>query len=189
MTNLNLPPQTLQKLKTQLNPPNNTYTFLGYTINLQTGHLTDNLNQINFKEFSIAVIPVLLNHYAEGNTTTLTGSLVKYKDLPGGHAYEGAFIHRAIEPIAKNFGDKPEQLLKAAELLGGKPSSLGDASFVVEALKGIPLTFILWRAEEFPAEASILYDESASSYLPTEDLAVLGELATVRLLFAKQKNK
>jgi hypothetical protein len=189
MTNLNLPPQTLQKLKTTINPSNNIYTFLGYTINLQTGTLTDNLNQLTFKEFSIAVIPVLLNHYTQGNPAPLTGNLVKYKDLPGGHAYESAFIHRAIEPIAKNFGNTPEVLLKAAELLGGKPNSMGDASFVVEPLKGIPLTYILWQAEEFPAEATILYDESASSYLPTEDLAVLGELATVRLIFAKQKIK
>lgn len=189
MTNLNLPPQTLQKLKTTINTQNNNYTFLGYTLNLQTGDLTDNLNQISFKEFSIAVIPVLLNHYAQSNPAPLTGNLIKYKDLPGGHAYEGAFSHRAIEPIAKSFGGNPEQLLKAAELLGGKPLSMGDASFVVEALKGIPLTFILWGAEEFPAEASILYDESAGGLLPTEDLAVLGELVTVRLLFAKQKIK
>ncbi len=186
MINLNLPAETLEKLRQQINPQNPNYQFLGFTANLQTGTLTDNLNQTSFEAFSIKVIPVLLDHYTQGNPTPATGKLVKYKDIPGGNAYEGAFIHRAIEPIAEVFGQTPEVLLKAAELLGGSPLKHGDASFVVEALKGIPLTYILWRADEFPAQVNILYDESASNYLPTEDLAVLGELVTIRLLQARQ---
>lgn len=186
MINLNLPPQTLQKLQQQISPQNPNIQFLGFTANLQTGTLTDNLNLSNFEAFSIKVIPVLLQHYTQANQTPPTGKLVKYKDIPGGNAYEGAFIHRAIEPIAEVFGETPEALVKAGELLGGKPLKHGDASFLVEALKGIPLTYILWRADEFPAQVSILYDESASNYLPTEDLAVLGELVTIRLLQAKQ---
>ena len=80
-------------------------------------------------------------------------------------------------------------MTQAAKLLGGVERSFGDASFEVEALKGIPLTYILWGAEEFPAVANILYDESASNYLPTEDLAVLGELTTSRLIQAKQSKR
>jgi hypothetical protein len=186
MINLNLPPQTLQKLQQQINPQNPNYQFLGFTANLQTGTLTDNLNQTSFEAFSIKVIPVLLDHYTQGKPTPPTGKLIKYKDIPGGHAYEGAFIHRAIEPIVEVFGETPEKLFKSSELLDGKPQKHGNASFVVEALKGIPLTYILWIADEFPAQVNILYDESASNYLPTEDLAVLGELVTIRLLQARQ---
>jgi hypothetical protein len=186
MINLNLPPQTLQKLKQQINLQNPNYQFLGFTANLQIGTLTDNLNQTNFEAFSIKVIPVLLDHYTQGKPTPLTGKLIKYKDIPGGNAYEGAFIHRAIEPIAEVFGETPEKLLKAAELLGGNNLKYAEASFMVEALKGIPLTYILWRADEFPAQVNILYDESASNYLPTEDLAVLGELTSIRLMQAKK---
>jgi hypothetical protein len=186
MINLNLPPQTLKKIQLQINQQNPNYQFLGFTANLQTGALTDNLNQTSFEAFSIKVIPVLLDHYTQGNPTQSRGKLIKYKDIPGGNAYEGAFIHRAIEPIAEVFGETPEALLKAAELLGGKPLKHADASFMVEALKGIPLTYILLRADEFPAQVNILYDESASNYLPTEDLAVLGELVTIRLLQARQ---
>lgn len=186
MNNLNLPAPVLEKLRQQINPKNPNYQFLGFTADLQTGTLKDKLNQTSFEAFSIKVIPVLLDHYTQGNPTPATDKLVKYKDIPGGNAYEGAFIHRAIEPIAEVFGQTPEALLKAAELLGGKPLKHGDASFVVEALKGIPLTYILWKADEFPAQVNILYDESASNYLPTEDLAVLGELVTIRLLQARQ---
>jgi hypothetical protein len=45
----------------------------------------------------------------------------------------------------------------------------------------IPIVYILWRTSEFPASATTLFDASASHYLPTEDLAVLAELTTIRL--------
>lgn len=61
----------------------------------------------------------------------------------------------------------------------------GDASVEVLALKGIPLRYVVWAKEEYPASASILYDASAKEYLPTEDLAVLGEVVTIRLLQAR----
>lgn len=115
----------------------------------------------------------------------LTEELTKFKDLPGGYAYEGAFDKRAIQPIADVFGEKPTELCKAAAYLNGKYLDHGDASAEIPALKGIPLTYILWGKEEYPASASILYDQSASNYLPTEDLAVLGEITTMRLITAK----
>ena len=91
-----------------------------------------------------------------------------------------------IQPIAEVFGEKPKELLKAANLLGGTKLALGDAAFEIISLKGIPLTYILWGKEEFPASANILYDASARCYLPTEDLAVLGEVTTLRLIQASK---
>ena len=125
----------------------------------------------------------MLEHYSLANSAPLIGKLVKFKDIPGGYAYEGAFIKRAIQPVAEVFGEEPEELTMAAELLGGLKLKLGDASVKIEALKGIPLTHILWIKSEFPVEVTILYDESASNYLPTEDL---GELTTSRLIEAKR---
>jgi hypothetical protein len=106
---------------------------------------------------------------------------VKFQDLPGGHAYEKAFVQRVIQPIAKTFGDEPEALVEAAKLLNGVALVYGDSSVEIPALTGIPIVYILWRADEFPASATTLFDESASHYLPTEDLAVLAELTTIRL--------
>ena len=102
--------------------------------------------------------------------------------MPGGHAYEGVFLQRAVQPIANVFGDEPERLVEASKRLNGHVLAYGDFSVEIPALPRIPLVMILWCASEFPASATILCDESASSYLPTEDLAVLGELMTARLL-------
>ncbi len=189
MAKLNLQPQTLQKLRQLTNTKNNTYNFLAFNLNLETADLTDSLesNQIkNLTEWHLQLLATLLEHYTQGKPTPLKGRLVKFKDIPGGHAYEGAFDKRAIQPVAQFFGEKPAEMIQAAKLLGGVERSFGDVSFEVEALKGIPVTYILWGAEEFPASANILYDESASNFLPTEDLAVLGEVTTSRLIKAKQ---
>ena len=182
MIKLNLPKQTIEKLQTLTETIR--YDFLGFTLDLQKSVITDNFGQAakNYSEWHIQLLSTLLAHYSTANPVPLSGKLVKFKDLPGGYAYEGAFIKRAIQPIAEVFGGNPQELHRAAALLGGKPLNLGDASVEIIALKGIPLTVILWGAEEYPASASILYDQSASNYLPTEDIAVLGELTTNRLI-------
>jgi hypothetical protein len=165
------------------------YSFLGYIVNLETGGIADSLDadpSLN-GELAVKLIAPMLTHYAMGNPAPLTGRLVKFKDLPGGYAYEGAFVNRAIKPIEKVFGGKPQELVEATKRLGGRQLNLGDSSAEIAALKGIPLTYILYGSEEFGASATILYDESAGSFLPTEDLAVLGELATLRLIETKEK--
>lgn len=183
MVKLNLESQAQQKLRQLLGVQ---YDFLGFTINLETDTLTDNICSNSWRDLAVKLIAPMLSHYAVGTQAPRTGKLVKFRDIPGGYAYEGAFINRAIKPIEQAFGDTPRKLPQAAKLLGGKQLGLGDASTEIPALKGIPLTYIVNAAEEYPASANILYDESASRFLPTEDLAVLGELATMRLIEAKE---
>ena len=67
-------------------------------------------------------------------------------------------------------------------MLGGKALSFGDSSVEIPTLTGIPIIFIVWAEGEFPASATVLFDESASRYFPTEDLAVLAELTASRLV-------
>jgi hypothetical protein len=186
MAKLNLLEQTLGKLREMFG--SDTFGFLGFSLNLGVGNLTDTFCPDEaVSERTLQTFSILLSHYALGQPTPPTGKLVKFKDLPGGYAYEGAFNQRAIQPIADAFGNRPDLLVQAAKFLGGVRIVLGgDVSAKVPTLKGIPLTYILWKKEEFDASATVLYDESASSYLPTEDLSGIGEIATSRLLQAKQ---
>jgi hypothetical protein len=184
---LNLNDQTLMNL--QKLTGTTCYNFLGFTLDLEKGTIKDKLGSgvaKNFSEWTMKLLSTLLTHYAGSTVTPLTDRLVKYQDIPGGYAYEGAFQKRAIQPLAQTFSQEPEDLPKAALLLGGRQRSFGDASVEITALAGIPLIYILWVAEDLPPSAAILYDSSASCYLPTEDLAVLGELTTIRLIEAKK---
>jgi hypothetical protein len=114
-----------------------TYDFLGYTVNLETGELTDHLGSNN--QMLANTIETLLNHYADGKPSPLTGKLVKYRDFPGGCAYEEAFVRRAMQPIVDVFGENPKEIVEVAARIGGKPLTHGDASVEIIALKGIPL--------------------------------------------------
>ena len=156
--------------------------FLGYAVNLDSGEVYDRLKKEKLSsEKDIEVLSILLAHYSAAKPVERTGRLVKFQDLPGGYAYEKAFTQRVIEPVAKIFGDKPVTLVEAAKILNGVALTYGDSSVEIPALTGIPIVFILWKAGEFPASATVLFDESASHYLPTEDLAILAELTTIRL--------
>ncbi len=184
MTALNLQKEELEKLGKHLEVEG-AYQFLGYNLNLKTGEFTDLLEK-EANAVEMYIVTVLLRHYLQAAPVATQGKLVKFEELPGGHSYGKAFNERAITPIEEGFGKNPADLIEAARRIGGKQSSFGDASVEVPTLKGIPLIFVLWQGEEgeFPAAANVLFYESASSYLPTEDLAVLGELVSHRLLKA-----
>jgi hypothetical protein len=155
--------------------------LLGYTVDLDSGNVYDQLKPSKLcSEKDTEILRVLLAHYCAAEPTERTGKLVKFRDLPGGYAYEQAFIQRVTQPVAAFFGDEPDALVKAAKLLSGVVLTYGDASVEIPVLE-IPIVCILWRTGEFPASATMLFDESASHYLPTEDIAVLAELTTIRL--------
>jgi len=142
---------------------NNTYQFLGYALNLETKQFHDLLQKNTMhNDWIVQNITVLMAHYSLANDATKTGKLVKFKDLPGGYAYEHAFTQRAVDPIAKAFGNATAELAEAAKLLGGKQLNLGDMSVEIPALEGIPIVYILWATPEFPTSANLLFDESAS---------------------------
>lgn len=162
--------------------------FLGYVVELDSGKIYDKLKGGYVK--NPETLYILLAHYSKANLTERTGTLVRFADLPGGYAYESAFIQRAISPLTKMFGNKPENLVEAGRILDGVRLAYGDASVEIPALPKIPLTYILWQGDnEIQPSANILYDASASNYLPTEDLAVLAELTTSRLQHVATSNK
>jgi len=183
LVKLNLKPDELAKLRElTCSSKDRKYLFLGFSLDLNTAEVGDLLSiSDDVSEAGAEVLTILLSHYSQSKQVPATGKLIKFRDLPGGHAYEVAFIHRAIEPIGEAFGKEPAGLIKSAKVLGGKSLDLGDASVEIAALEGLPITYILWASGEFEASATVLFDESASSLLPTEDLAVLGELTTYRL--------
>jgi hypothetical protein len=187
LTKLNLQEEQLKKIR-QLTKvgEDNTYKFLGYTLNLETNQFHDSLEKGTVHgDWGIQTMMALLAHYSLANETAKTGKLVKFKDLPGGYAYEHVFTQRAVDPIAKAFGSNSAELAEAAKLFGGKRVNYGDMSVEIPALEGITIVYILWATSEFPASANLLFDESASCFLDTESLSGLGELTTHRLLKAQ----
>jgi len=129
---------------------------------------------------------VLWLHYltSEG-THPPTGRLIAYREVPGAGFYAVKFEARAVKPLVKHFGLKPEDLCKAGMALGGRPYPAGDGAVTIRPLPRLPVTYIVWKGDdELDAAGSILFDETAIGWLPAEDLAVLACLGTYRLIRA-----
>jgi hypothetical protein len=135
------------------------------------------------KVISLVTKIILLHYLIKADGRPLSHQLVPYKEIPGGMLYAGVFARRVVEPLLPKFGQSPERFHDAGFRLGGGRAEYGDVSFVLMALPRIPMTYILWKGdEEFPATIQILFDKSVEGYLSLEDIVVVGEMATSRLI-------
>ena len=135
------------------------------------------------KAVSLVTKIILLHFLIKADGRPLSGQLVPYKEIPGGMVYAGVFARRAVEPLIPVFGQSPGRLLEAGFRLGGRKAEYGDVSLELMALPRIPMTYILWEGdEEFPATAQLLFDRAVEGYLSLEDIVVVGEMATKRLI-------
>jgi hypothetical protein len=170
---------------------NGVFRFLGFSLNLDSCEFSDDL-QRDIAEVEVLnptmhhQIAELLTEYSNATKKPSSGKLVKFREFPGGIAYENAFARKAIDPIIRGFGKCPERLVEAALVLGGRRLDLGQAAVEVPALNLVPLTYILWVDEDLPPSVNLLYDASACGYLNAEGLANLAELTTWRLLLAQR---
>lgn len=128
-------------------------------------------------------LKVLLLHYLFGASgMPLTGNKISFKEVPGGENYIGPFNNRSLFPFIRMFGENADALKRVAEKLGGTPEKMGDLSFTIPVLPKIPVTFVLWLGDdEFPANGTVLFDSSATSYLPTEDFAVIAQFTVFKM--------
>jgi len=118
---------------------------------------------------------ILILHYLiTASGRPLSSELISFKALGEGLAYYPNFSQRVIQPLLTAFGQNPDNMLKSAIWLGGVKSDYGDLAATIPAFPRVPLTLVLWRGDdEFPPSVNILFDRTASDYLPLEDLIVL----------------
>jgi hypothetical protein len=114
-----------------------------------------------------------------------TGTLKHFREFKEGSFYEPAYNRRTKEILTAVFGDDPSPVIPAGEKLKGKKVDNGDAAVELPYYPYLPITCIVWRGdEEFPAEAAVLFDETADLYFTAEDMAVAGQMAVLELLRA-----
>lgn len=137
------------------------------------------------QEADIATCILLLHYLLEADGTPMASKWIAFRNLPGGLGYDAAFQGRANRRLARAFGHDRPAFEAAARDIGGEPLAFGDASFLFRVLPRLWLATVLYVADdEFPANANVLFDASASHYLPTEDMAVLGGMLASRLIKA-----
>ncbi|HHY38822.1 MAG TPA: DUF3786 domain-containing protein [Clostridia bacterium] len=148
------------------------------------------------------VSSILILHYLrDASGVPARNRWISIKELPGGAVYQEAFKRRTLIPLSrivekgmgflsldgtKKNDDLARTWLTNVKRQVGESGSgvwslgdIGDISFFVRALPRIPLGFVYWAGcveEGIPSSGTVLFDESAPAYLPTEDLIVLADL-------------
>lgn len=132
---------------------------------------------------------VILHYLENADGSPVRREWIPFRDLPGGNVYQQAFRQQCLDPLIATFGRDAEAFLTSGQGLGGVRGSMGDTSFLFQALPRLPMACVLWLAdEEQGAEANLLYDAVAPCYLPTEDLAALGRMLAFGLVrFLRRK--
>jgi len=133
-------------------------------------------------------LAILAIHYlnnADGRQPV--GRLKHFREFKEGHFYEPAFNRRTKDILIQVFGNNPAPMLSAAERLCGRIVATGDAAVELKYFPCLPITCIVWKGdEEFPPEATVLFDETADIFFSAEDMAVAGQMAVLELLKASR---
>ncbi len=124
--------------------------------------------------------------------------LVKAESLPGGQFFFRGQHSLPTQKLEVAFGDCPQALYQISvqsfdklrtvsnvEPFNAKRREFGDASIEVDVLPRLPLTIVIWRRDdEFPARASILFDQTAAAHLPLDALSAAVNLTVDTLIKA-----
>jgi len=127
---------------------------------------------------------ILILHYlTQATGAPFTNKLITYGQIEGGKFYCPVFVKRNLEPILSCFGDRPELLVDVAQKFGGQRSNYGDASVSIDAFPMARIFIIIWKGdEEVPHGGNILFDGNIRHYLASEDVCVLTEILTWKLI-------
>jgi hypothetical protein len=125
---------------------------------------------------------LLLYYLATANGTALTGKWVSFADLPNGRTYNTAYQSYSGDAIVKTFGLDLSAFESACLKVGGIPAEVGSASFIIQALPALPMLVTYWLGDEdFPSSCKILFDSSATHYMPIDGCAIAGSMLAKKL--------
>jgi len=127
----------------------------------------------------------ILAYLINARDLPLAGKLVGAESLPGGQFFFRGPHSLATDKLEQAFGSQPDRLYEAAKQFDARRCEFGDASVQLYVLPRIPITAVVWRAdEEFPARASILFDQTAAAQLPLDALQAAVNLTVEALVKA-----
>jgi len=127
---------------------------------------------------------VLIIHYLNNaGGSRPGGEWITFREVPAGEFYYSAFVKRSIDPLKKIFGGNVDSLKRVAPLLKGDPVPEADTAFSFLPLPLVPVKLLLWKGDdEFPPEATILFDRTVSKFFSAEDIAWLSGMIVYRLI-------
>jgi hypothetical protein len=131
----------------------------------------------------------LLAYLISAQDLPLAKKLVRPEALPSGQFFFRGLHRLPTEKLETAFGACPEGLYRVAGQFDAIRCEFGDASIQFYALPRIPLTIVIWGScDEFPARASILFDQTAATHMPLDALLAGVNLAVDAVIRASAQN-
>lgn len=126
---------------------------------------------------------ITLNYLSRGDGRPLTGHLISYRELEGGHVFFPNLKAKTIDRLAAEMSRKtPQEIATIFSRFKGTPVQGCDLGATFYLFPRFPVTVKLWLAdEEFPMSANILFDKAAGGYLHTEDIAAAASIVAACL--------
>ena len=110
----------------------------------------------------------------------LSGEWVPFRELRDGAPFAPAFQNGVLSPLAATFSGQEARLAAAAEALRGR--RIGPAAFLLPAFQCIPAQLLFWDGDEdFPAQANLLFDRSATDFIHIESVVTIAAEALYQL--------
>jgi hypothetical protein len=135
------------------------------------------------EEVSLRERVLILHYFTQAKGTPLSGQLITFRELPEGKVYLPTFSKRTVNPLMENFGREPLRMVEVSKELGGRETDYGDTAVTIDAFPRVPLTMVIWHGdEEFAPQGNIVFDASITDYLSTEDITVVSEIITWKLV-------
>ena len=123
------------------------------------------------------LVLLVLDYLVRADGSVPTGEWIGFQELPDGAFYRHAFQGYSGDRLVGDLAADIDRFRRAARALGGEPLPMGDAGFAFHVLPHVPLAVVWWDGnDEFPANATVLFDRVAGVYLPTDGLAILGRM-------------
>ena len=140
------------------------------------------------EEVTSFIQALILTYMTTADGTTPSSRWIAFRELPDGMFYAQAFRGYAEDWLVRELGDGGiSAFRRGAEKLGGAPLELGDAGYAFAVLPRIHMAALYWLGDdEFPSRASILFEDTACRYMPTDGLAILGSHLVGALVRAAQ---
>lgn len=131
---------------------------------------------------------ILLLHYiTQARGTPLSNHKIAFKELKEGANYFPTYYQRAIKPLIDFFGRSPETLEEVAKEIGSYRANHGDVAVTIPAFSRVPITLVIWKGDdEFLPDANILFDSTIMDYLSAEDIIILCQTISWKLVRALQ---
>jgi len=125
----------------------------------------------------------LLWYMVKASDATPAGKLIKPSGLSGGDIFFRGSHVLPLESIAMKYAHDRRGFRERGLLHGGRVVEYGDAAIELLPFPKLPVTVILWLAdEEWEARADFLFDSTAHNHLPIDVLWSVAMMAVLIFL-------